>query len=95
MPVSHEMPSTILAVVDKPAGGAAFSQVLIASGLALILTAALAGLGYGHRTGRLRLLTRAVFVIDANDKVTYVEYVPEVTTHPNYEAAIAAAKAAL
>lgn len=42
----------------------------------------------------LRLLARAVFVIDSNDTVTYVEYVPEVTNHPNYEAAIEAAKAA-
>ncbi len=41
----------------------------------------------------LRLLTRAVFVVDANNKVTYVEYVPEATDHPNYEAAIEAVKA--
>lgn len=43
----------------------------------------------------LRLLARSVFVIDAQDKITYVEYVPEGTTHPNYDAAIAAAKALL
>jgi thiol peroxidase len=42
----------------------------------------------------LRLLARAVFVVDANDKVTYVEYVSEGTNHPNYEAAIEAAKTA-
>lgn len=53
------------------------------------------GLAYGVVIKELRLLARAVFVIDQNDKVTYVEYVPEVTTHPNYEAAVAAAKAAL
>ncbi|MGZ4122105.1 MAG: thiol peroxidase, partial [Tumebacillaceae bacterium] len=53
------------------------------------------GLAYGAVIKELRLLTRAVFVIDANDTVTYVEYVPEVTSHPNYEAAIEAAKAAL
>ena len=41
------------------------------------------------------LLTRAVFVVDKNNKVTYVEYVPEVTNHPNYDAAIAALKAAV
>lgn len=39
-----------------------------------------------------RLLARAVFVIDQNDKVTYVEYVSEVTDHPNYEQAIEAVK---
>jgi len=43
----------------------------------------------------LPLLTRAVFVVDKNNKITYVEYVPEVTNHPNYEAALAALKAAV
>jgi thioredoxin-dependent peroxiredoxin len=52
------------------------------------------GQAYGVLIKELRLLARAVFVIDSNDKVTYVEYVPEVTNHPNYEAAIEAAKAA-
>jgi thiol peroxidase len=52
------------------------------------------GMAYGVVIKELRLLARAVFVIDSNDKVTYVEYVPEVTSHPNYEAAIEAAKAA-
>lgn len=42
----------------------------------------------------LPLLTRAVFVVDAGGKITYVEYVPEVTSEPNYEAALAAVKAA-
>lgn len=42
----------------------------------------------------LQLLTRAVFVVDKTGKVTYAEYVPEVTNHPNYEAALAALQAA-
>jgi thioredoxin-dependent peroxiredoxin len=42
----------------------------------------------------LPLLTRAVFVVDKSGKVTYVEYVPEVTAEPNYDAALAALKAA-
>ena len=41
----------------------------------------------------LPLLTRAVFVVDKGGKVTYVEYVPEVTSEPNYDAALAALKA--
>jgi thiol peroxidase len=41
----------------------------------------------------LPLLSRAVFVLDKNDRITYVEYVPEVTSHPNYDAALAAVKA--
>ncbi len=52
------------------------------------------GEAYGVHIEELRLLARAVFVIDSNDKVTYVEYVSEATNHPNYEAAIEAAKAA-
>ncbi|MBB6445713.1 thiol peroxidase [Bacillus benzoevorans] len=52
------------------------------------------GENYGVAIEGLRLLARAVFVVDSNDVVTYAEYVPEVTTHPNYEAAIEAAKAA-
>ncbi|WP_030177346.1 hypothetical protein [Spirillospora albida] len=42
----------------KPAGGAALDQILIASGGAAALTAALLLLGWGHRTGRITLLTR-------------------------------------
>jgi thiol peroxidase len=41
----------------------------------------------------LPLLTRAVFVVDRNGTITYAEYVPEVTSHPNYDAALAAVKA--
>ncbi|KKI91150.1 peroxidase [Bacillus sp. SA1-12] len=52
------------------------------------------GEAYGVHIKELRLLARAVFVVDANDKVTYVEYVSEATNHPNYEAAIEAAKTA-
>lgn len=52
------------------------------------------GLAYGTLIKEHRLLARAVFVVDKQGKVTYVEYVPEVTQHPNYEAAIAAVKRA-
>jgi thiol peroxidase len=40
------------------------------------------------------LLSRAIFVVDKNNKVTYVEYVPEVGQHPNYDKAIEALRAA-
>src|SRR4051794_7077482 len=43
----------------------------------------------------LPLLTRAVFVVDKNGTITYAEYVPEVTSHPNYDQAAAGLKAAL
>ncbi|MDT2045192.1 lipid hydroperoxide peroxidase [Priestia aryabhattai] len=52
------------------------------------------GEAFGVTIKELRLLARSVFVVDSNDEVTYVEYLPEVTDHPNYEAAIEAAKAA-
>lgn len=51
-------------------------------------------MAYGVLIKELRLLSRAVFVIDASDTVRYVEYVPEVTSHPNYDAALQAAKQA-
>ncbi|MBO2520582.1 MAG: thiol peroxidase [Clostridia bacterium] len=52
------------------------------------------GTNWGVLIKELRLLARAVFVVDSSNTVTYVEYVPEVTSHPNYEAALEAAKAA-
>lgn len=52
------------------------------------------GTAYGVVIKDLRLLTRAVFVIDKNDKVVYVEYCSEATNHPNYEAPVEAAKKA-
>ncbi|MBN8200848.1 MULTISPECIES: thiol peroxidase [Bacillaceae] len=52
------------------------------------------GEAYGVAIQELRLLARAVFVVDSNDNVTYAEYVSEATDHPNYEAAVEAAKQA-
>ncbi len=40
------------------------------------------------------LLARAVFVVDKNNKISYCEYVPEVTQHPNYDKALAALRSA-
>ncbi len=39
-----------------------------------------------------RCLSRAIFVVDAGGKVKHVEYCAEIAEHPNYEAALAAAK---
>ena len=52
------------------------------------------GQAYGTLIKELRIMSRAIFVIDSQNKVRYVEYVKEVGDHPNYEAALAAAKAA-
>lgn len=50
------------------------------------------GKEFGTYIKELGLLTRAVFVVDENNKVTYVEYCEEVTSEPNYEAALNALK---
>jgi thiol peroxidase len=45
---------------------------------------------YGVLIEDMRLSSRAIFIIDRNDTVRYVEYVPEATHHPDYDKAIAA-----
>ncbi len=50
------------------------------------------GLKYGFVIKGLRLLARGIVVVDKDNIVRYVEYVPEVTTHPDYEMAVAEAK---
>ncbi|HZG56603.1 thiol peroxidase [Paenibacillus sp.] len=51
------------------------------------------GDAYGVHIKELRLLMRSIFVIDANDNIAYVEYLKEMTEHPNYEAALEAVRA--
>ena len=51
------------------------------------------GEAYGVHMKEFRLLARSIFVVDEAGKVVYVEYVPEGTNHPNYDAAIEAVKA--
>ncbi len=51
------------------------------------------GVKYGVLIKELRLLARAIFIVDKSDTLRYVEYVKEVTLHPNYEAALVAVKA--
>jgi len=50
------------------------------------------GKNYGVYINELGLLSRAVFVVDENNKVTYVEYLNEITDEPNYDNALAALK---
>lgn len=52
------------------------------------------GDAYGTHIKEIRLEQRSVFVVDADGVVTYVEYVPEIAQHPDYEAALAAVRAA-
>jgi thiol peroxidase len=50
------------------------------------------GITFGVLIKELRLLARAVFVIDKTGIVRYKQIVPEITSEPDYEAAINAAK---
>ena len=52
------------------------------------------GEAWGVLDPQKRLLARAVFVVDKDDVVRHVEYVSEVRSEPNYEAALAAARQA-
>src|SRR5258708_27855846 len=51
------------------------------------------GDAYGTHIKELRLETRFLFVVGKDGKIKHVEYVKEVTTHPDYDKALAAAKA--
>ncbi len=53
------------------------------------------GVKYGTYIKERRYHRRAVFVVDRNDKVTYVAYMPQLGVEPNYDEVLAAAKAAL
>jgi len=50
------------------------------------------GQAYGVLIDGLRLLARAIFVIDAGGKVAYVQIVPELTHEPDYDAVLGAVK---
>ncbi|HEY1239389.1 MAG TPA: thiol peroxidase [Bryobacteraceae bacterium] len=50
------------------------------------------GTAYGTLIKDLRIESRAIFVLDQNNKIRHVEYVKEVADFPNYETALNAAK---
>lgn len=47
---------------------------------------------YGTLIKDLRILSRAIFVVDQQNTIRHVEYVKEVGDHPNYESALAVAR---
>lgn len=47
---------------------------------------------YGVLIEPVRLMARAIFVVDQANVVRYIEWVPDVAMEPNYEAAIKAVK---
>jgi thioredoxin-dependent peroxiredoxin len=52
------------------------------------------GSNYGTLIKELRIESRAIFVLDAQNKIRHAEYVKEVADFPNYEAALSAARSA-
>jgi thiol peroxidase len=52
------------------------------------------GNAYGTHVKELRVDSRAIFVVGKDDKIKHVEYVKEIASHPNYDAAIEAVKQA-
>jgi thiol peroxidase len=53
------------------------------------------GRAWGTYVPELRIDQRALFVVDAADRIQYAEYVPVIGQHPNYDAAIEAVRALL
>lgn len=53
------------------------------------------GEDYGVLIKEVRLLARSIFVVGSDGRITYVEVVPEVSSHPDYDKALAAVGAAL
>ncbi|MEC2346507.1 thiol peroxidase [Paenibacillus barengoltzii] len=53
------------------------------------------GKAYGVLIKEFALDMRAVFVVDKDNKIQYVEYLKEMTEHPDYEKPVAAVKALL
>ena len=52
------------------------------------------GMNYGFLIKENKLLTRGVVVIGKDGKITYVQYVKDISQEPDYKAAIAAVKKA-
>jgi thiol peroxidase len=50
------------------------------------------GTDYGVLIKELRILDRAVFVVDKDDKIRYAEYVKEISTEPDYDRVLQALK---
>ena len=52
------------------------------------------GMAYGVLIKELRLLARAVFVVDREGKIRYIQLVKEIANEPDYAAVIEAVKKA-
>jgi len=50
------------------------------------------GTAYGVLTKELRLLARSIFIVDKENIIRYIEIVPEITNHTDYDKALDAVK---
>jgi len=81
--------STDLPVAQKRwCGAAGVDQVMVVSDH----MAAEFGEKYGCLMKEVRLLRRAIFIVDASDRVSYVAYMPTNGDEPDYPAVLAAAR---
>jgi len=85
--LSHDLPFT----QKRWCGAAGVDQVVTLSDHALDEF----GPKYGVRLKEMRVLRRAVFVVDRQGKVTYADYMPALGVEPDYEAVLTAVRAAL
>ena len=50
------------------------------------------GTKYGFVVEELRLLTRGILILDKDNIIKHIEYVPEITNHPDYDKALEVVK---
>ena len=87
IPVTMDLPYT----QAKWCGAEGIDRVMMVSDHA----EAAFGINYGCLIKERRILRRAVFVVDKNQKIVYAEYMPALGDEPDYDAVLASAKAAL
>jgi thiol peroxidase len=78
--LSHDLPFT----QKRWCGAAGVDQVITLSDSALDEF----GPKYGVRLKEMRVLRRAVFVVDRGGKITYADYMPALGVEPDYEAVL-------
>lgn len=85
--LSHDLPFT----QARWCGAAGVERVITLSDSALDEF----GPKYGVRLKEMRVLRRAVFVVDRDGKVTYADYMPALGVEPDYETVLAAVREAI
>lgn len=87
IPISMDLPYT----QSKWCGAAGIDRVMMVSDH----YEATFGAQYGCLVKERRVLRRAVFVVDKNDKIVYADYMKALGDEPDYDAVISSAKSVL